>query len=112
MGTLDAHLVAIDAKNGKAACGNVSVADDKLAYSITLAPLVVKDKVIVGVGGAGVRHSRVRGRLTSEERAGAVALLHDPGKASRQRNLVRASVGARRRIRVWVTGSYDPGART
>src|SRR6185436_5106922 len=48
MGTLDAHLVAIDAKNGKP-LWNVTVADDKLAYSITLAPLVVKDKVIVGV---------------------------------------------------------------
>jgi alcohol dehydrogenase (cytochrome c) len=51
MGTLDAHLVAIDTKNGKPRW-NVEVGDDKLAYSITLAPLVVKDTVIVGVGGA------------------------------------------------------------
>src|SRR5438045_7840770 len=51
MGTLDAHLVAIDAKNGKP-LWNVAVADDKLAYSITLQPLIVKDKVIIGVGGA------------------------------------------------------------
>src|SRR5688500_4649023 len=51
MGTLDAHLVAIDARNGKA-LWNVAVGDSAQAYSITLAPLVVKDKVIVGVGGA------------------------------------------------------------
>ena len=50
MGTLDAHLIAIDAKNGRP-LWNIAVADVKLAYSITMAPLVVKDKVIVGVGG-------------------------------------------------------------
>src|SRR5687767_315617 len=49
LGTLDAHLVAIDAKSGKA-LWNVAVADVNLAYSITLAPLIVKDKVIIGVG--------------------------------------------------------------
>src|SRR5262249_17665604 len=30
---------------------NTQVADHRLSYSMTLAPLVVKDKVIVGVGG-------------------------------------------------------------
>ena len=44
------HLIAIDAKTGKP-LWNVTVADVKLAYSITLAPLIIKDKVIVGVGG-------------------------------------------------------------
>src|SRR5262245_43925302 len=50
MGTLDAHLVAIDARNGRP-MWNTQVADSKAGYSLTLAPLVVKDKVIVGVGG-------------------------------------------------------------
>ncbi len=50
MGTLDAHLVAIDAKTGQL-LWNTAIADVKLAYSITMAPLVVKDKVVVGVGG-------------------------------------------------------------
>ena len=50
MGTLDARLIAIDATNGQP-LWNVEVADVDLAYSITMAPLVVKDKVIVGVGG-------------------------------------------------------------
>ena len=49
MGTLDARLIAIDAVTGKARW-NVKIADIKAAYSITMAPLVVKDKVIVGVG--------------------------------------------------------------
>jgi hypothetical protein len=41
MGTLDAHLVAIDARNGHL-LWNIPVADVKLAYSITMAPLIVK----------------------------------------------------------------------
>ena len=50
MGTLDARLIALDAKSGRP-LWNVEVADLKAAYSITHAPLIVKDKVIVGVGG-------------------------------------------------------------
>jgi alcohol dehydrogenase (cytochrome c) len=50
MGTLDAHLVAIDAKSGRP-LWNIKVADSKAGYSITLAPLAVKDKIILGVGG-------------------------------------------------------------
>jgi len=50
MGTLDARLVAIDAKSGKP-LWITKVGDNKAGYSITLAPLIVKDKVVVGVGG-------------------------------------------------------------
>src|SRR5258707_5858508 len=50
MGTLDAHLVALDAKSGRPVW-NTEVATAASGYSLTLAPLVVKDKVIVGVGG-------------------------------------------------------------
>ena len=50
MGTLDAHLVALDAGTGDV-LWDTRLADEKLAYSITMAPLVVKDRVVVGVGG-------------------------------------------------------------
>jgi alcohol dehydrogenase (cytochrome c) len=50
VGTLDAALVAIDAKTGSQLWES-QVADSMLGYSITSAPLVVKDKVIVGVTG-------------------------------------------------------------
>jgi alcohol dehydrogenase (cytochrome c) len=50
MGTLDGHLVALDATIGRP-LWNIAVGDPKLGYSITMAPLVVKDKVLVGVGG-------------------------------------------------------------
>ncbi len=50
MGTLDAHLVAIDTKSGHPLWKS-DVAESAAGYSITMAPLAVKDEVIVGVGG-------------------------------------------------------------
>jgi len=50
MATIDAHLIAIDAKNGRP-LWDTTVADAKSGYALTLAPLVVKDKVIVGTAG-------------------------------------------------------------
>ena len=50
MGTVDAHLVALDAKNGRV-LWNVEVADPKLGYSLTGAPMIVKDKVVLGPAG-------------------------------------------------------------
>src|SRR6202795_826160 len=53
---LDAMLVALDAKTGKVAW-EAKVADWKQGYYMTMAPLVVKGKVLVGVSGGefGVR---------------------------------------------------------
>ena len=50
MGTLDAKLVAINAQSGRPRWA-ITVADANAGYSITMAPLVLKDKVLVGVGG-------------------------------------------------------------
>src|SRR5215813_12675927 len=56
LATVDAHLVALDAKTGKVAW-EVAVEDYKKGYYFTLAPLVVKGKVMVGTSGGelGVR---------------------------------------------------------
>src|SRR5260221_6711588 len=50
MGTLDAHLVALERKTGDV-IWDVAVGDLKNANAITAAPLVVKNKVIIGVAG-------------------------------------------------------------
>src|SRR5262249_13319487 len=50
LATLDAHLIALDAKTGRPVW-DVKVANAAAGYAMTLAPLVVKDKVIVGVAG-------------------------------------------------------------
>ncbi|HMH55562.1 MAG TPA: PQQ-binding-like beta-propeller repeat protein, partial [Gemmatimonadales bacterium] len=61
MGTLDAHLVALDAKTGKV-LWDKEVADPSYGYSITHAPLVIGDNVIVGVSGG---EYGIRGHVTA-----------------------------------------------
>ena len=56
MATLDSHLVALDTKTGNV-LWDIERADYRIGYSSTGAPLIVKDKVIIGTGGGeyGVR---------------------------------------------------------
>ncbi len=55
-GTLDGRLIAVDAKTGKLAWETQTTPDNE-PYSITGAPRIIKDKVVIGAGGAefGVR---------------------------------------------------------
>ena len=50
VGTLDAALVALDARSGLP-LWETQVADARRGYSLTSAPLALKDKIIVGVAG-------------------------------------------------------------
>ncbi|HVE09583.1 MAG TPA: PQQ-dependent dehydrogenase, methanol/ethanol family [Paraburkholderia sp.] len=50
MGTLDAKLVALDAKTGKL-LWETQIADPEQGYSETMAPTVVEDKVLIGTNG-------------------------------------------------------------
>ena len=48
--TADAHLVCLDAKDGSVRW-MIELADMKLGYYSTMAPLVIRDHIIVGVSG-------------------------------------------------------------
>jgi alcohol dehydrogenase (cytochrome c) len=61
MGTLDARLVSLDAKTGEV-LWDKEVADPSFGYSITHAPLVVGDNIIVGVSGG---EYGIRGHVTA-----------------------------------------------
>lgn len=107
MATVDAHLVALDAKNGHV-LWNVKLAEPAAGYAMTMAPLVVKDKVIVGVAGG---EFGVRGFIEAfDARTGNQAWRFDtipkPGEPGhetwRGRDWEHGSAA------VWVTGSYDP----
>jgi alcohol dehydrogenase (cytochrome c) len=56
LGTLDAHVIALDTKTGSV-IWDVVAADYRLGYSFTVAPLAVKNLVVIGVSGGeyGVR---------------------------------------------------------
>ncbi len=107
MATVDAHLVAIDAKDGHA-IWNVKLAEAAAGYAATMAPLVVKDKVIVGVAGG---EYGVRGFIAAfDTQTGKQAWHFDtipdpdqPGHDSWKGDAWEHGGGA-----VWVTGSYDP----
>ncbi|MBV8551720.1 MAG: acido-empty-quinoprotein group A [Acidobacteriaceae bacterium] len=49
-GTPDAHLVCLNARDGKE-IWDVEIADVKFGYYISVAPLVVKDRLIIGTSG-------------------------------------------------------------
>lgn len=51
-GTADAHVVALDARNGKK-IWDVSTGDVKFGEAVTMAPIVIRDHVIVGSSGEG-----------------------------------------------------------
>jgi PQQ-dependent dehydrogenase (methanol/ethanol family) len=61
VGTLDARLLAFDSRTGKEKW-SVEVADPTFGYSITMAPLVVGENVVVGVSGG---EYGIRGHLTA-----------------------------------------------
>jgi len=106
-GTLDAHLIALDRVTGKPVW-NVAVADGAAAYSITMAPLVIKNNVIVGVGGG---EFGVRGFVAAFEaktgrelwRFYTVPGPDEPGHETWSGDAWKTGGGP-----VWVTGSYDP----
>jgi alcohol dehydrogenase (cytochrome c) len=56
LGTLDAHVIALDAKTG-AVIWDVAAADYKIGHSFTVAPLALKNLIVIGVSGGeyGVR---------------------------------------------------------
>ena len=106
MGTLDARLVAIDAINGRP-LWNVEVGDVNSAYSITMAPLVVKDKVIVGVGGGeyGIRGFVAAYDAETGEEAWRFYTIPGPGEPGH--DTWEADDWEHGGASVWVTGSYD-----
>ena len=117
MGTVDAMLVAVDAKSG-GPLWQEQVADPALAYSIRHAPLVVKDTVIVGTSGG---DQGVRGFLAAYDvRTGneiwrfyTIPAPGEPGSETWEActpDLPDCDPDAWMRGggAVWLTGSYDP----
>lgn len=108
MGTIDNHVVALDQKTGRETW-KVNVEDMKqCGCNITAAPLVVKDKVIVGVTGGDSAH---RGYVTAFfAKTGRMAWRFwtipgpgEPGHETWEGDSWKFGGGSS-----WMTGSYDP----
>jgi alcohol dehydrogenase (cytochrome c) len=109
MGTIDGHLIALDAKSGglvwNAAVGG---ARPDSGYGFTMAPLVIKDKVMIGsVGG----EFGVRGFLAAiDAKTGREAWRFNtiPGPGEKGNETWAADSWKQGGGPLWVTGSYDP----
>jgi acido-empty-quinoprotein group A len=107
--TPDAHLVCLNAKDGKVRW-KVELADGKLGYFATMAPLIVGDHVLVGVSGD---VTDVPGFLESlDPETGAIQwrwnTTPEPGQAGsetwpKDSDAIRHGGGM-----TWMTGTYDP----
>lgn len=106
--TLDAQLIALDAQSGKPAW-KTRIGNTKDGYTATGAPLVVKDKVVVGISGGeyGVRGYLDAYDMATGEQAWRFWTIPGPGEPGHETwggtEAWRTGGGA-----TWVTGAYDP----
>jgi alcohol dehydrogenase (cytochrome c) len=106
VGTIDAHLVALDIKSGKVRW-DVPVADPALGHSITGAPLAIKDKIVVGMAGGeyGVRGFVDAYDAKSGERAWRFWTV--PAAGERGSETWTGDSLKNGAATTWVTGAYD-----
>ncbi len=107
--TPDAHLVCLDARDGKVRW-DVELADVKLGYFSTMAPLVVRDHVIAGVSGD---VTDVRGFLESiDPETGKIQWTWytdpDPGQPGSETWPKDSDAILHGGGMTWMTGTYDP----
>jgi len=109
MVTLDAHLLAFDRRTGRIEW-DVVLADYKVGYSATLAPLVIDDKVIIGISGG---EYATRGFLDAYDPATGARVwrfytVPAPGEPGSDTWPAAPGAIARGGGGTWMTGSYDP----
>jgi len=105
--TLDCDLVALDIKSGQERW-STKVADYKPGYSLTMAPLAIPGKVVVGVSGgeAGIRGFVDAYDAKTGKRAWRFNTIPGPGEPGHESwsgDAWKTGGGS-----TWVTGSYDP----
>lgn len=107
VGTLDGYLVALDARTGVERW-TVHVGENPVGHSVTAAPLVVDNKVIVGISGG---EAGIRGFLDAYDaktgkqlwRYWTIPSPGEPGSDTWPADSWVHGGGA-----TWLTGSYDP----
>ena len=105
--TLDCYLVALDIKSGVERW-STKVADYKMGYSLTVAPLAIKGKVVIGVSGG---ETGIRGFIDAYDaktgkqswRVRTVPAAGEKGVETWAGDSWKTGGGSS-----WVTGAYDP----
>jgi alcohol dehydrogenase (cytochrome c) len=107
MGTIDGRVVALNAKTG-AVEWNVAIGRPEAGYSVTVAPLIVKDKLIIGPAGG---EYGIRGYIVALDpkdgkelwRFNTIPSPGEPGSETWSGDAWMRGGGP-----IWTTGSYDP----
>ena len=106
LGTLDAHVLALDAKTGNVVW-DITAADYRTGYSFTVAPLVVKNLVVIGVSGGeyGIRGFVDAYDAATGERKWRFYTVPGPGEAGHETWEGDSwKIGG---APAWNTGTYD-----
>ena len=106
-GTHDAKLLALDAKTGRK-IWEAAVIDYREGYALTHAPLIAKDKVIVGTAGGeyGIRGALVAYHAKTGKELWRFQIIPGPGEPGQETwsgDAWKHGGGS-----IWLTGSYDP----
>jgi alcohol dehydrogenase (cytochrome c) len=107
MATLDGHVIALDTRTGNLVW-DVKAADSKEAYVFTVAPLVVKNEVIVGISGGeyGVRGFVAAYDAETGQNRWRFETVPGPGQPGNDSWAGDSwKTGGEP---AWITGSYDP----
>ena len=109
MGTLDSHLVSLDAKTGSV-IWDIAVEDYQKGFSITHAPLAIDGKIIIGITagecaltGFVDAYDAATGKLLWRHRT--IAQRDDPARSTWPNDKAADTGGGP----TWTTGTYDAG---
>jgi alcohol dehydrogenase (cytochrome c) len=107
--TLNAHVIALDAETGKKVWDK-TYGDVRAGESATVAPLVVKDMVIVGSSGGefGVRGHADAFKRETGERVWRTYMVPKPGEPGSDTWPADGEAWARGGANCWVTSTFDP----
>ena len=111
MGTLDSHVIALDSRTGNV-IWDVDAVDYRKGYSFTLAPLAIKNLVLVGVSGG---EYGIRGFIEAYDAATGerkwrfytVPAPGEPGSDTWEGDSWKIGGSP-----AWITGTYDPETNT
>ncbi len=107
MATLDAHVIALDTKTGNL-LWDTPAADYHKAYTFTVAPLAVKNEVVVGISGG---EYGIRGFVDAYDAASGKRLWRFntvPDTGERGRETWKGDSWKTGGAPAWMTGTYDP----
>jgi PQQ-dependent dehydrogenase (methanol/ethanol family) len=111
VGTLDAALISLDARTGLP-MWEIQVADSMEGYTITSPPLVVNDKVLVGIS---CGEFGTRGFIDAYDAASGRRLWRFntvPGPGEFGNDTWKGDSWRRGGTAAWLTGTYDPELNT